>query len=148
MTVPVHTLGTKASQPLWEGFAPRRTRPQTTLLPGVFLLLTTLGTPALASGNEGWANEVIEHTRQHTFDPDGGARPRPRRSAVERLNGYRIEEAQIRSRHHARRHDRTEEYHAPRRARAHHKSHRKFASLGRSVVPAAIPAVSNAIAEV
>jgi hypothetical protein len=120
-----------------------------TLLPGVFLLLTALGTPpALASGNEGWANEVIAHERQHAPDPDAGSRPRGRRSAVERLDGFMIDDAQIRPRQHARRHDRTEEYHAPRRAHAHRKSGSKLASLGPSVAPTPAPAVSGPMAEV
>jgi Peptidase M15 len=148
MTVPVHTLAAQASRPLWEASAQGRARPQTTLLPGVFLLLTALGTsPALASGNEGWANEVIEHERQHAPEPDAGSRPRGRRSAVERLDGFMIDEAQIRPRQHARRHDRTEEYHAARRARTHRKSASKLASLGSSVAPTPPPAVSEPIAE-
>jgi len=148
MTAPVHALGTKTSRPLWERSAPCRARPQTTLLPGAFLLLTALGTPpALASGNERWANEVIEHTRQHGSDPDAGSRPRIRRSAVERLDGYMIDEVQIRPRQHARRHDRTEEYHASRRTRAHHRNGRKLASLSRSAAPVPGPALSNAMAE-
>ena len=149
MTVVVHALAANSSRPLWEGSAPCRARPQTTLLPGVLLVLSALGSaPALASGNETWANDTIEHMRQHAFDPDAGARPRARRSAVERLDGYMIDEVQIRPRQHARRHDRTEEYHAPRRARAHRESSRKLASLGRSAAPAPAPAPSNSIAEV
>jgi hypothetical protein len=147
MTVPVHALAAKASRPLLQGPAQGPTRPQTTLLPGVFLVLSALSAaPAQASGNESWASETIEHMRQHAFHSDAGSRPRGRRSAVEGLNRYMIDETQIRTRQQARRHDRTEEYHAPRRARAHREGGRKIASLGRSAQPAS--AVANSIAEV
>ena len=147
MTVPVHTLAAKAARLFSQGPAQGRTRPQTTLLPGVLLVFSALSaTPAQASGNERWASETIEHMRQHSFDADAGARPRGRRSAVEGLNRYMIDEIEARPRQHARRHDRTEEYHAPRRARTHRESGRKLASLGRTTHPA--PAVTNTIAEV
>jgi hypothetical protein len=147
MTVPLHALAAIASRPLSQASAPSRTRPQATLLPGVLLVLSALGAaPAEASGNERWASETIEHMRQHTFDPDAGSRPSRRRSAVERLHRYVIDENEIRPRRHARRHDRSEEYHAPRRARAQRERGRKLASLGRSAQPA--PAVPNSIADV
>jgi hypothetical protein len=146
MTVPVYALAAKASRLLSQDPAQGR-RPQTTLLPGVLLVLSAFSaTPAQASGNESWASETIEHMRQHSFDSEAASRPRGRRSAVEGLNRYMIDEMQVRPRQHARRHDRTEEYHAPRRARAHRESGRKLASLGRSHQPA--PAVANSIAEV
>src|SRR5262245_24964247 len=147
MTVPVHALAAKASRLLSQGPAQGRSRPQTTLLPGVLLVFGALSaTPVQATGNESWASETIEHMRQHAFDADAASRPRGRRSAVEGLNRYMIDEIEARPRQHARRHDRTEEYHAPRRARAHRESRRKLASLGRSTQPA--PAEANAIAEV
>jgi hypothetical protein len=145
MTVPVQTLQAKASRPFWDGPAPSRGRSQATLLPGLFLALTTLGAaPALASGNESWASDTIEHMRQHAYNSEAGSRPRGRRSAVERLDSYMIDEAQIRPRQHARRHDRTEEYVSPRRARLHRERARKLASLGRHSQPVAAVAVAAA----
>jgi hypothetical protein len=115
------------------------------LLPGLFLVLTTLGTaPALASGNESWASDTIEHMRQHAYNSEAGSRPRGRRSAVEGLGSYMIDEPQIRPRQHARRHDRTEEYVSPRRARVHRERARKLASLGRHSQPVAAAAVAAA----
>jgi Peptidase M15 len=147
MTVPVHVLAATASRPLSNAPAQNLTRPQTTLLPGVILVLSALSAaPAQASGNESWASETIQHMRQHTFDSEAGSRSRGRRSAVEGLNDYLIDEMQIRPRRLARRHDRTEEYYAPRRARAQRESGRKLASLGRNAAPA--PAVAHAIGEV
>jgi len=120
------------------------------LLPGLFLVLTTLGAaPALASGNESWASDTIEHMRQHAYNSEAGARPRGRRSAVEHLDSYMIDEVQVRPRQRARRHDRTEEYASPRRARAHRERARKLASLGRhsQAVPAAPVGESRKMSE-
>jgi len=114
------------------------------LLPGLFFLLTTLSAPALASGNESWASDTIEHMRQHAYNSEAGSRPRGRRSVVEGLGSYMIDEPQIRPRQHARRHDRTEEYVSPRRARVHRERARKLASLGRHSQPVAAAAVAAA----
>src|SRR6185295_14806262 len=86
MTVPVQTLHAKAPRPHRDGSAPSRARPPAPLLPGPFFLLTTLSAPALASGNESWASDTIEHMRQHAYNSATGARPRGRRSAVEGLD--------------------------------------------------------------
>jgi hypothetical protein len=145
MTVPFQRLQTQVAGPLWDGSAPSRGRSQATLLPGLFLVLTTLGAaPALASGNESWASDTIEHMRQHAYNSEAGSRPRGRRSAVEGLGSYMIDEPQIRPRQHARRHDRTEEYVSPRRARVHRERARKLASLGRHSQPVAAAAVAAA----
>ena len=143
MTVPVQgLLQAKASRPPFDGSAPSRARPQATLLPGLILVLTTLGVaPALASGNENWASDTIEHMRQHTYTGEAGARPRGRRSAVEHLDNFMIDE-EMRPRQHARRHDRTEEYASPRRARVQRERARKVASLGRHSQPLAAAAAS------
>ena len=145
MTVPPRTLQATLSRRLWHASAAARTRSPSTLLPGFVLVLTALGTsPGLASGNESWANETIEHMRQQSYDGAGGSRLR--RSAVERLNTYMIDEDQVRPRHrHARRHDRSEDYLAPRRARAHRETGRKIASLGRTSAP--LPTAQQAIAQ-
>jgi Peptidase M15 len=137
MTVPARTLQANASR-ICIASAPSRMRSPSTLLPGAFLLLTTLAaSPTLASGNESWASETIEHMRRQTGDVGAGSRPRLRPPAIERLNNYMIDEEQVRPRHqHARRHDRTEEYLPPRRARAHHHG-RKIASLSRASAPLA-----------
>jgi len=110
-----------------------------TLLSGCFFVLTALGAqPALASGNESWASETIEQMRHHGYVAGVSPRARLRRSAVERLNNYMIDEEQVRPRHrHARRHDRSEEDLAPRRARAHRNSGKKLASLSRTPAAAA-----------
>src|SRR5262245_48163640 len=149
MTVSVQTMQAKAPRPLWDVSAPSRARPRTTLLPGIFLVLTTLGAaPALASGNESWASDTIEHMRQHAYNGEVSSRPRGRRSAVEHLDSYIIDEVQVRPRQHARRHDRTEEYVSPRRARVHRERGRKLASLGRHAQPvAAAPAAEATVAE-
>jgi hypothetical protein len=146
MTVPVQTLHAKAPRPHRDGSAPSRARPPAPLLPGLFFLLTTLSAPALASGNESWASDTIEHMRQHAYNSATGARPRGRRSAVEGLDSYMIDEVQIRPRQHARRHDRTEEYVSPRRARVHRERVRKLASLGRHSQPVATAPVAEAAA--
>jgi hypothetical protein len=148
MTVPVETLlQGKASRPLCDASAPSRAKPQATLLPGLVIVLTTLGVvPALASGNESWASDTIEHMRHTAYTGEAGARPRGRRSAVEHLDNFMIDEA-IRPRQHARRHDRTEEYVSPRRARAQRERARKVASLGRHPQLAAAPASAAAAAE-
>ena len=147
MTVPVQALKPKA--PNWDGSAPPRARPQATLLPGLFLVLTTLSaSPALASGNESWASDTIEHMRQHAYHGETGARPRGRRSAVEGLDSYMIDEVQIRPRQHARRHDRTEEYASPRRGRLHRERARKLASLGRHAKSVAAAPVTEPAAGV
>jgi hypothetical protein len=137
MTAPAQTLKAKLSLRFCdESAASRRTSPAS-LLCGVFLALSTLGaSSALASGNESWASETIEQMRQHSFAGEGGSRASLRRSPVERLNGYMIDEEQIRPRQHARRHDRSEEYLPPRRSRAHRESRRRVASLGRVSAPA------------
>src|SRR5262245_39542432 len=138
MTMLAGILQAKATRPMGDGAARRRS--VSTLLPGCFFVLTALGAqPALASGNERWASETIEQMRHHGFDGGVSSRPRLRRSAVERLNTYMIEEEQVRPRHrHARRHDRSEEDLAPRRARAHRHSGKKLASLSRTL-PALAP---------
>jgi Peptidase M15 len=148
MTVPVQTLlQAKAPRPLLKAAAPSRARPQAILLPGLILVVTTLGVvPALASGNESWASDTIEHMRQPAYTGEAGARPRGRRSAVEHLENYMSDEA-IRPRRHARRHDRTEEYASPRRARVQRERARKVASLGRHSQLAAAPASATAAVE-
>jgi hypothetical protein len=100
---------------------------------------------ALASGNEAWASETIELMRHQTFDVAAASRPRGRRSAVERLHTFMVDEEQVRPRQHARRHDRTEEYHASRRTRTQREGGRKLASLNRSA--AAAPATQHSIAQ-
>jgi hypothetical protein len=103
------------------------------LLPTAALLLSVLDPPAaLAFGHERWANEVIEHARYQAVPEATGTRPRGRRSAVERLDKFVIEEVEIRPRQRARRNDRTEEYLPTRRSRAARQNGRKVASLGRA----------------
>ncbi len=148
MTAPAQTLNAKLSPRLCDGSAASRRRSHATLLSGVLLALSTLGaSSALASGNESWASETIEQMRHHSYDGEGGSRARPHRSAVERLNGYMIDEDQVRPRQHARRHDRSEEYLPPRRSRAHRESRRRVASLGRVSAPAATAATPNSIVQ-
>jgi hypothetical protein len=132
MTMPAGILQAKATRPMGDGAARRRS--VSTLLPGCFFVLTALGAqPALASGNERWASETIEQMRHHGFAAGVNSHPRLRRSAVERLNTYMIDEEQVRPRHrHARRHDRSEDYLAPRRARAHRDGGKTLASLSRT----------------
>jgi len=149
MTLPVQTLlQAQTSRPLFKAAALSRARPQATLLPGLILVVTTLGVvPALASGNESWASDTIEHMRQHASTGETGARPRGHRSAVEHVDNFMIDEA-IRPRQHARRHDRTEEYASPRRARVQRERARKVASLGRhSPLAAAAPVSATAAVE-
>jgi Peptidase M15 len=146
MTGPAQTLNAKTPARICHRPTATRTYLQATVLPAVMLGLTLLpSSAALASGNEAWARETIEHMRHQTFDVAAAARPRGRRSAVERLNTFMVEEEQVRPRRHARRHDRTEEYHSSRRTRTHRESGRKLASLNRSAVPA--PATQPSIAQ-
>lgn len=146
MTAPTQTLYAKIPPRICPGATASRTRLQATLLPAVMLGLTLLpASAALASGNEAWASETIEHMRHQTFDVAAASRPRGRRSAVERLHTFMVDEEQVRPRQHARRHDRTEEYHSSRRTRTHREGGRKLASLNRSAAPAA--AAQHSIAQ-
>jgi hypothetical protein len=146
MTAPIQTLNAKIPPRIRPASAASRTRLQASLLPVAMLGLTLLpSSAALASGNEAWASETIEHMRHQTFDVAAGSRPRGRRSAVERLHTFMVDEEQVRPRQHARRHDRTEEYHASRRTRTHREGGRKLASLNRSPAPA--PTTQQAITQ-
>jgi Peptidase M15 len=145
MTGPAQTLKATIPARICHRSTATRTRLQVTLLPAVMLGLTLLpSSAALASGNEAWASETIEHMRHQTIDVAAASRPRGRRSAVERLHTFMVEEEQVRPRQHARRHDRTEEYHSSRRTRTHREGGRKLASLNRSAAPA--PATQPSIA--
>jgi hypothetical protein len=114
------------------------------LVLSAFLLTGPLAGAAAASDNEDWANETIERMRSRSASEDVGYRSR-RRSAVERLDDFMIDEEEVRPRRHARRGDRTEEYQAPSRQRARRDGgNRKVASLGREV--ASPPPQQNVVA--
>src|SRR5262249_29675204 len=135
MTAPARNLESMASAPL--GRARPSAGARSPLLPGAALALTVLAAAPAQASNEGWPTAIIPQVRHQAVTEDAGPRPPRRRSAVERLDDFMIEEETVRPRRHARRHDRSEDHLHHRRKGAHRTGGNRLASLGRGAPPAA-----------
>ena len=136
MSQPASDLTSTASTPLRRARDHRASWP---LLPGAVIALAMFGTAPAQASNEGWPGDIIQQVRHQSPTEDAGRRPRRRRSAVERLNDYMIDEEAVRPRRHARRHHRSDHHLAHRHHQPHRAAGSRLASLGRGLPPATTP---------